>query len=34
VVVPVAEAVAQHMAPWLVDDAASEHHQRRLPLAV
>jgi DNA (cytosine-5)-methyltransferase 1 len=34
VVVPVVEAVAQHMAPWLVDDAASEHHQRRLPLAV
>jgi DNA (cytosine-5)-methyltransferase 1 len=34
VVVPVVEAVARHMAPWLVDDASSELHQRRLPLAV
>jgi DNA (cytosine-5)-methyltransferase 1 len=34
VAVPVVEAVAQHMAPWLVDDVVSELHQRRLPLAV
>lgn len=34
VVVPVVQAVAQHMAPWLTADAESELHRRRLPLAV
>lgn len=34
VVVPVVQAVAQHMAPWLSVGADSELQQRRLPLAV
>jgi DNA (cytosine-5)-methyltransferase 1 len=34
VVVPVVEAVAKHMAPWLRADADVEMQQRRLPLAV
>lgn len=34
VVVPVVQAVAQHMAPWLAAGADSELHQRRLLLAV
>lgn len=34
VVVPVVQAVAKHMAPWLGADAEVEMQQRRLPLAV
>jgi DNA (cytosine-5)-methyltransferase 1 len=34
VVVPVVQAVAKHMAPWLGVNADAEMQQRRLPLAV